>query len=96
MWSSKPTIIVKCVAENKYSWYLYLSNNKKRPTCTSPATYKDAFRCRAAAKRFAGKFRGPMRIVDKVNKTDELLQEVILIDETKNMVNEDDFEGNEG
>jgi hypothetical protein len=89
-WTSKPTIIVKCISEDKYTWVLYLSNNKKRPSCVSPTTYKDAFRCRAAAKQFASKFKGPMKITDVGGKNEE----IIYIDETKNKptIDEDTLE----
>ena len=83
MWASKPTIIIKRISEGKYTWLLYLSNNRKRPTCVSPTTYEELFKCRARAKEFAYKFKGPLRLISKSEGTDE----VLVIDETK-MINE--------
>lgn len=80
MWKIQPTIIIKKISEGKYTWMLYLSNNRKRPTCVSPTTYKDAFKCRARAKEFASKIKGPLKVVDKFNP-DAL--DVLVIDETR-------------
>jgi hypothetical protein len=79
MWSAKPTIIVKKLSEGRYTWLLFLSNNRKKPTCVSPTVYEDAFKARSRAKEFAAKFKGPLRLVDKENKSDEIL----FIDETR-------------
>jgi hypothetical protein len=79
MWNVPPTIIVRKLSEGRYTWSLYLSNNRKKPTCVSPTIYADAFKARSRAKQFAAKFRGPLRLLDKENKVDE----IVFIDETR-------------
>lgn len=87
MWNVPPTVIVKKLSDGRYTWCLYLSNNRKKPTCVSPTIYADAFKARARAKQFAAKFKGPLRLMDKENKIDE----IIFIDETR-LSNEVDTE----
>lgn len=83
-WVSKPTIIIKKVSSGKYRWFLFLSNNRKKPTCISPSEYQDAFKCRHRAKEFAAKFKGPLLIKDIESKSSELIDNsVLVIDETK-------------
>jgi hypothetical protein len=80
MWkATRPVIQIKRVTDGTYKWFLYLSNNKRKPTCVSPTAYKDAFKARDRAKKFALKFKEPMRLVDRENAIDE----IIIIDETK-------------
>jgi hypothetical protein len=91
MWSAKPLIVIKKIGDNQYKWFLFLSNNRKKPTCTSPMVYTTAFRCRYRAKQFAAKLKTPLRLVDKENNLDE----VLVIDETRlknNEVMDDNFD----
>jgi hypothetical protein len=80
MWTTRPLLQIKKLDNGKYTWNLYLSNNKRRPSCISPTQYDDAFKCRDRAKKFAAKFKGPLRLLDKENKIDE----IIIVDETRN------------
>lgn len=80
-WVTKPTLIIKKLSNGKYTWQLYLSNNRKKPTCVSPTQYDEAFKCRDRARQFAAKFKNPLRLIDRENKIDEIL----IIDETKSV-----------
>ena len=84
MWQSQPTIIIKKIAEGRYSWFLYLSNNHRRPSCIAPSTYAEAFKAREGAKEFAAKFKGPLKLIDKDAKTEAIYESgVVIVDETK-------------
>ncbi len=80
-----PTIVIRKSAEQIYQWFCYLSPNKNRPTCISPIKFDQAFKARESALEFAKKLKGPLKIKDRCEKTDELLTdgELIILDETK-------------
>ena len=81
-----PTIIIRKMAEDKYGWFLYLSPNKDRPSCTAPIVYSKAFKARESALEFARKLKGPLKVRDRVLKSDELIDTtgaITIIDETK-------------
>lgn len=80
-----PQIIIKKIADNSYKWALYLSPNKDRPSCVGPKIYTEAFKCRESAYEFAKKLKGPIRLKDRCESTEETLADgdVVIIDETK-------------
>ena len=84
IWTTKPTIIIKKLSNGKYTWLLYLSNNRKKPTCVAPSQYNEAFKARDRARQFAAKFKSQIVLKDIEAKTTETIDSsVLIIDETR-------------